>query len=107
MQSDQEKPETFLEHLKASLPKNWQQILAWIVVAVISSIATHFGKQAIDPGPIPIPLWEARIESLERRIGPEELPLEHKGNQGVQWNKIKADKVKTEPCCPQCKCREK
>lgn len=42
----------------AALPKNWPQILAWLVIAAVSALAARYGITTPDIPPTPIPVWE-------------------------------------------------
>lgn len=48
-----------IEHLAKALPKNWQQILAWLIVATISTLLAKLGLSPTPTPPAPTPEWEA------------------------------------------------
>lgn len=99
---------TLGEHIKAMLPKNWQQIVAWFAVAILSAVLTKYGVPMMSPtDPLPVPLWEQQIEQehIPALPAPDKAGL----NMGVDWTKIKSRVACA--CCrcdePKCKCKDK
>lgn len=45
---------------KALVPKNWQQVAAWLTMLVLGAIAARYGIPLTPPGPPPVPVWEAK-----------------------------------------------
>lgn len=43
------------------LPKNWKQILLWLLITLVGLLAGYWGMQKPDPGPVPLPVWKPPV----------------------------------------------
>ncbi len=101
-------PKSVWDHIKAALPKNWQQIVMHLLMMALMAIAAKYGIPLMGPTePLPLPVWEQQIEQehIPALPAPDKTGL----NMGVDWTKIKTRVACA--CCrcdePKCKCKDK
>lgn len=94
----QKPPVSFLDNLKAALPKNWQQIASALIVALLSGILAKYGLPLVVPvEPIPVPVWDHKAE---------EWIVPHEAANGVEWSRIKPGRCDKCRCCESCQCQK-
>ena len=64
------------EFLKTMLPKNWPEILGWLILSIACALAGYLGFERINPPPPPAPFWQDQFGWVSDPEASEEVANE-------------------------------